>query len=65
MMECGGGLRRGRVEDERIKRAVRGSGEGHNVGVAADWHEKKWRGRVRKSEGRGRGRASRSLTHAT
>lgn len=64
MMECGGGLRRGRVEDERIKRAVRGSGEGHNVGVAADW-QKKWRGRVRKSEGRGRGRASRSLTHAT
>lgn len=47
------------------ERAVRGSGEGHNVGVAADWHEKKWRGGVRKSEGRGRGKASRSSTHAT
>lgn len=53
------------MEDERIKRAVRGSEEGHNVGVAADWHETKWRGRVRKSEGRGRGRASKSSTHAT
>lgn len=30
-----------------------GSGEGHSVGVAADWHEKKRRGGVRKIERRG------------